>query len=242
MIFSKSRFHVATPSRWLMEKVERSMLTPAIVDARVIPNGVDLSVFRPSEKQKVREALVIPENARVLLFTAKGIRKNIWKDYDTLCSAVTRVAERMDEQEILFIALGEDASGERIGNAEVRFVPFQGDPEAVARYYQSADIYLHAARADTFPNTILEALACGTPVVATAIGGIPEQIEDGITGFLTPPGDAQAMASRVMELLENEGLRLQMGANASEDARRRFGNDRMVGQYVEWYGKILERQ
>jgi len=66
---------------------------------------------------------------------------------------------------------------ERIGQAEVKFVPYQSSPEDVAKYYQIADVYVHAARADTFPNTVLEALACGAPVVATAVGGIPEQIK-----------------------------------------------------------------
>ena len=61
-------------------------------------------------------------------------------------------------------------------------------------YYQAADIYIHAAKADTFPNVVLEALACGLPVVATAVGGIPEQIDHERTGFLVPPGDAAGMA------------------------------------------------
>ena len=94
---------------------------------------------------------------------------------------------------MLCIALGETAPSEQIGDIEIRFVPYQKDPEQVARYHQAADIYIHPARADTFPTTIIEALACGTPVVATAVGGIPEQIVEGKTGFLVPVGDAGAM-------------------------------------------------
>ncbi len=73
-------------------------------------------------------------------------------------AAVARVAERWQGSPLLVLALGEDAPPERIGRAEIRFVPFQSSPEAVARYYQAADVYLHAARADTFPTTVLEAL------------------------------------------------------------------------------------
>jgi len=130
---------------------------------------------------------------------------------------------------------GEAAPPERIGGVAIRFVPYLKDPRKVARYYQAADLYLHPARADTFPTTILEALACGTPVVASAVGGIPEQVVEGKTGFLVPVGDAPALAGRVLDLLEDEERRLQMGWEAAEDATRRFGLKRMVGDYLAFY-------
>jgi glycosyltransferase involved in cell wall biosynthesis len=241
-IYAKSRFHLATPSRWLMQKVEQSMLAPAVVEGRVIPNGVDLSVFHPADKQGVREVLGVPQDARVLLFTAVTIRHNIWKDYQTIRGAIARVAERLPGQRVLFLALGEEAPTERIGQAEVRFIPYQKELETVARYYQAADIYLHAARADTFPNTVLEALACGTPVVATAVGGIPEQVKDDVTGRLVPPGDAEAMAEAIIILLTDEALRRRLGYDAGQDAQIRFGLSRQVDAYLEWYGAIVERQ
>ncbi len=142
----------------------------------------------------------------------------------------------------LCIALGEAAPPERIGDVEIRFIPYQKDPEQVARYYQAADLYLHPARADTFPNTDLEALACGTPVVASAAGGIPEQVVEGKTGFLVPVGDARAMAERVLDLLADDGLRVRMGREAAEDAARRFGLERMVGEYLTFYKEILSDQ
>jgi glycosyltransferase involved in cell wall biosynthesis len=128
-----------------------------------------------------------------------------------------------------------DATPKQIGDVAIRFVPFQKDPQQVARYYQAADLYLHPARADTFPTTILEALACGTPVVASAVGGIPEQVVEGRTGFLVPVGDARALAGRVLDLLADEGLRLRMGRQAAEDAAQRFGLERMVGEYLAFY-------
>src|SRR5437588_514516 len=160
-----------------MRQVEQSMLAPGVVEARVIPNAIELSVFHPADRQAVRAALKIPQEAKVLLFSATVLRRNRFKDYATLRSAVAQVAERMYSQPILFIALGENAPAEQIGQAEVRFVSYQTDSRAVARYCQAADIYIHAARAEVWGLTITEALACGTPVVATAVGGIPEQVK-----------------------------------------------------------------
>ena len=195
-IYRKSRLHVVTPCRWLMDKVDQSMLKPAVVASKVIPNGVNLKVFHPADRAEARQALGLPHDATILLFAANGIRKNIWKDYLTLQSALAEIAKT--GAKVLCVALGETASPKRIGNVEIRFVPYQKDPRKVARYYQAADLYLHPTRADTFPTTVLEALACGIPVVASAVGGIPEQVVEGQTGFLVPVGDARAMAERVV--------------------------------------------
>jgi len=200
-----------------------------------------MSSERPADRQAVRAALGLPQEAKVLLFAANGIRKNIWKDYQTMRTAVAIVAERVHGQSLVFLALGEDAPSEQIGQAEIHFIPYQKDQLVVARYYQAADLYIHAARADTFPNVILEALACGTPVVATAVGGIPEQIDDGVTGFLTPPGDAEAMATRVQQLLVDEALRSGFSANAAKTARQRFDLEHQADTYLAWYNEIVQR-
>src|SRR5439155_11858967 len=86
-IFKNSRLYVATPSQWLMRKVEQSMLATGVVEARVIANGVELAVFNPSDQQEARAALGIPNEALVILFAATAIRRNIWKDYETVREA-----------------------------------------------------------------------------------------------------------------------------------------------------------
>ena len=235
-IYRKSRLFVVTPCQWLMDRVNQSMLKPGIVVSKVIPNGVDLKVFHPADQTEARADLGLPTDTKILLFAANGIRKNIWKDYKTLRSALAEIAKTGIK--VLCIALGDEGRPEQIGDVEIRFVPYQRDPEKVARYYQAADIYVHPTRADTFPTTVLEALACGTPVVASAVGGIPEQIEDGITGFLTLQGDAEAMAVRLMQLLEDDELRLRMGMQANDAAKERFDLEKQVKEYLRWYENI----
>lgn len=258
-IYTQSRFYVATPSRWLMRKVEQSMLKVAVAEGRVIPNGVDLASFHPGDKKEARAVLNIPEEARMLLFAANGIRRNPWKDYRTLRTAIALVAEHLYGQHVIFVALGDDAPAETIGRAEVRFVPYQKDPSAVASYYQAADVYTHAALADTFPNTVLEALACGSPIVATAVGGVVEQVKglwipdspsqhpllnkcviEEATGVLVPAGDAESMAASIARMLKNEPLRRQLGANAARDAENRFDLRRQADQYLAWYQDIVD--
>jgi glycosyltransferase involved in cell wall biosynthesis len=250
-IYRKSRIYLVTPCDWLMQKAKRSILLPAIAQARVIPYGIDLSVFCPGDVMNARSILGIPQDARVLLFVANSIQENIWKDYSTMRAAVSLISQRINSEKLIFIALGEDAPIERIGKAQIRFVPYQEDPETVAKYYQAADIYLHAARIDTFPNAILEALACGTPVVATAVGGIPEQVKgfdclpensdlnvyglDKATGILIKPKDAQTMAAAIERLLNDDSARRQLSKNAVSDARDRFDLRQEMESYLDFY-------
>jgi glycosyltransferase involved in cell wall biosynthesis len=237
-IYENSRLHVATPSEWLMRKVEQSMLMGGVVEARVIPNGVDLAVFHPSDQQPARAELGISNDALVVAFAATDIRRNMWKDFATVREAVGLTAERLTGSTVVFLAMGEDARPERFGSLEVRFLP-RSDPGSAARVYAAADVYAHAARADTFPNTVLEALACGIPVVATAVGGIPEQVDDGQTGFLVRTGDAQALSHRLTHLLSDEHLRRRMGMLAVETAQRRFDLARQVDAYLRWYSELV---
>jgi glycosyltransferase involved in cell wall biosynthesis len=258
-IYAGSRLYVATPSRWLMDKVAQSILAAGTVETRVIPNGIDLSVFCLADKREARAALQLPEDAKILLCSGYRIKRNIWKDYKTVRAAIGQAAERLQKQRVIFIALGEEGTGELIGQMETRFVPYQKDLALVARYYQAADLYVHAARADTFPTTILEALACGTPVVATAVGGIPEQVRglkgftsrqvdsdgniygvDKATGLLVPPAGAEQMAHGIERLLKADFLRHRMSENAAKDARERFNLERQVNNYLEWYEELTQ--
>lgn len=257
-IYSRSRLFVATPSRWMMDKVRRSMLAGGVVDACVIPNGVDLDVFRPAKGREVaRRELGLDIDEFVVVFAANGVRDNVWKDMATLRLALDIASRTLNGKvRVRFLALGESAPVERVGMASLEFVPYVNDPDTVARYFRAASVYAHAARADTFPTTILEALACGTPIVATAVGGIPEQVQsltgrcasasvstlskDVATGILTAPGDANGLAAAMVLLACDVALIETLGQNARRDAERRFDVRRQVDDYVDWYRHILK--
>ena len=241
-LYARSRFYVAAPCRWLLDKVAQSMVAPAVIESRVIPNGIDLAVFNAGDRDAAREQLGLPREADILLFTALSIRENVWKDYRTLRSAIALLGERRLIRPLIFLAVGEVALPEKIGNAEIRFVRYTEEAGQVAKFYHAADLYIHASRADTFPTSVLEGLACERPVVATAVGGIPEQIMDGQTGLLTPPGDAESMAAAIGCLLDDPTRRSAMGAKAGEEARRNFGRDRMIKNYLAWFDEILDRE
>lgn len=250
-IYASSRLRVATPSRWLHDKVAASMLGPHLQELRIIPNGVDTSVFRPADRARVRDALGLPVDGHIVLLTT-GSRGSMWKDDATLRAAMSKLAATPATAGTLFVAVGRESAVTMAGGARTRSIPFQHDQRVMAQYYQAADLYLHAARADTFPLAVLEALACGTPVVATAVGGVPEQIKavsmsersataigDG-TGMLVPPADGARMAAAVEALLADAAARRQMSANAIADVVARFDREQQVTAYLDWFSEIVK--
>jgi glycosyltransferase involved in cell wall biosynthesis len=237
-IYQQSKLYVAAPSRWLLDEALASILQPAIVEARHIPNGVALETFSPGDRLAARATLGLPLDADIALFVANSTVSNPFKDYATLEAAVARIAAKPSQRETIFINLGEAGAEKRVGAVTIRYVGYQREPQQVARFYQAADVYLHAARAENFPCTILEALACGTPVVATAVGGIPEQIREGVTGFLTPLADSAAMAARTAQLFDDVALRQRMGEAAAQHAREKFSLARQAAAYLDWYHEV----
>jgi glycosyltransferase involved in cell wall biosynthesis len=236
-IYRDSRLYVATPSRWLMDRVQRSMLRPGIAEARVIPNGIDLEVFHPVDRNRARAESGFERDDLVVLFAAKALQRNRYRDHRTLRAAIERVAARWSGRPLTFVALGQRSAADETVQAPIRFVPFQSDPQAVARHYRAADLFVHATRADTYPNVVLEAGACGTPVVASRVGGIPEQIVQGRTGELVPVSDVESLAAAITELLGDVPRRRSLGERAVDEARRRFDAKKMVGAYLEWYAR-----
>ena len=146
---------------------------------------------------------------------------------------------------VLALAVGDQPHRETISSVELRFVAFEQDPSIMASYYNSCDVYVHAARVDTFPNSVLEAMACGVPVVASNVGGIPEQVislengADNATGILVPVGNAEAISSAIFQLLGDGCLREKLGNNAAVVAKQQFSLVQQTSRYVSLYEKIL---
>ncbi|MGE5502851.1 MAG: glycosyltransferase [Actinomycetota bacterium] len=247
-LFAASRIYLATPSEWLMQRARASILWPAVVEARVIHNAVDDAFFAAPSRAEARTRLGLPADTPMLLFAANSIRNNEWKDFATLRAALALLAGRgADRRPPLLVALGEEGPEQDIGGARLRFIPFQTDPALVACWFAAADLYLHAARVETFSLTIAEAMACGTPVVATEAGAVAERIvdlgragPDRATGILVGAGDAAGMAAGADLLLSDPGLAAQLAANARAVALDLYRGRRQADAYLSWFAEIAK--
>lgn len=236
-ILRRSRLHVVGPSQWVLDKAADSILADATIDARLIPNGVDQTVFAPADTAAARSELGLPAEALVLVFSAGA--GNPYKDPGTLVAALPEIARRAAGREVVLVVLGARIEAPPAVGMRVVSVPFLDEARDVARYLQAADLAVHTAHAENHPLVVLEAQSCGLPVVATRIGGVPETLVDGMTGVLVPPTDPGALAAAVASLLLDGDRRASMGRAALEHARGRLGLDRMIDAYVSLYRELV---
>ncbi len=233
-LYSRSRLFLATPSQWLMSMFDEAGF-PAL-ERRVIPYGVDTAVFAPGDRATARRSLGLDPHARIALVVANRLRTNPWKGYDWL----RQVASRLGATHI--VCVGDEGEAQTIGEARLIFAGWEQREARMADYYRAADILVHLSRADTFPLTILEAMSCALPVIATAVGGIPEQVRDGENGYLVRPGDIVAMTERLRACLGDSASARAMGARGRAIVEQRFRLETQVQAYLDWYAELREKR
>lgn len=242
-LLAGARVHVTTPSRWLMDRARRSLLAPAIVGSRVVPNPIDTAVFAPGSRDAARAELGLDPGAAVLAFVSNLGATNPHKDFATLRRAVSRLTGAPEPGRALeLLVVGAEAPEERPApGLRVRHLPYERSRRRMAAVYRAADVYVHAARDESFCLTAAEALACGTPVVASASGGLTEVVDHARTGLVVAPGDDARLARGVDELLGDPARRERMGRLGGATVRRRYGGDRPVGELHAWCEEIAAR-
>ncbi len=236
-IFAQCRVAVTAPSQWLLDQARESMLQAE--EYRLIPNGIDLEAFRPGDRAADRARLGLPAEVPVVMVAAAS-RRNVYKDPETQAAGLRALAAAWNgpaRPVVLCVGAAPDPSG--FGGLTVHAEPYQSHPGALAACYRAADVFVHTARAEAFGKTVTEAMACGTPVVASAVGGIPEQLSDGREGFLCPPGDAAALAARLLDLLSQPQRRADCAAAALRRAQD-YDVRTQVSRFLEWYEDLIQ--
>lgn len=201
----------------------------------VVPNPVDTCAFAPGNEARRPEVLIVGRLER--------------RKLGDLPEAMPIVMARCPEAVFRFVGGdGPDESGhswrERLMEGlppeqRNRLVFEQVPRDQLAQRYRLAAVVVMASRWENFPYALLEAMACGTPVVATRTGGLPEMVSDGVNGILVSQQDAGGLADAICQLLENPELRSQMGANARRVAEERFSVERVVPKMIETYQTVL---
>jgi glycosyltransferase involved in cell wall biosynthesis len=209
----------------------------------VIPDGIEMERFEVRiDFQKQRQELGIAPNDLVVGMVAK-----LWegKGHCTLIDATPQIIQEVPNVKFIFVGDGylrQDL--EKLGLAKgmndyIIFAGFRKDiPEITAIF----DIAVLASFFEGLGRVLLEAMALGKPVVATNVGGIPEVVQDGLNGFLVPPGDSQALARAIIRLLKDEQLRRKMGDEARKMIDERFSAEKMVEEIQKVYEELLKKK
>jgi len=217
------------------EAVAETVVAMGVPRARitVIPNGVDVSRFDapPLERRALGAADGEPVIGSVGCLAAR-------KDYGTLIEALARLAERRPAFHAALVGDGPEraaleALAARLGVSGR--VTFLGERSDVERLLPAMDVFVLSSREEGIPNALLEAMAAGRPAVATAVGGTPEVLEGGVTGWLVPPADPAAMAVALEQALGDPAEAARRGAAARAATRERMSIDAMVRRHEDFY-------
>lgn len=218
----KDRLALVAPSRWLASCCESSSIMAGRTCA-VVPNGFDTAHFGPHQRAFGRQRLGWPKDKRVVLFGAFDAG-NPRKGMETLLHALDGLGS-----DVLLVSMGAPIPALK-GRPDVISTGLLHDADAIARHYAAADIFVLPSMAENLPNTICEAHLCGTPVVAFAVGGIPEQI-DGSNGLLVHTRSSDALREAMRAALDRSWDHAAIAAAA----RERYDAERVVRRYQAIY-------
>lgn len=225
------------------ERQRRELIALGIAPAHKvveIPLGLDLDPFlRAPERHAARSVLGLPDEAPVVAFVGRLVPI---KDVPTFLHAVAVLRRRLPDLIALVVGDGELRAQLRVLATELgldtscRFLGWRSDIEVV---YAAADVVALSSRNEGSPVSLIEALASARPVVATAVGGVPDIVRDRENGLLVPPADPAALAAALEELLGEPARRERYGEVGREMARARFDASRLVADTERLYRTLL---
>ncbi len=195
----------------------------------VIYNGVDHEPFLKAQRKK--------EDSEVIITYVGRLAPP--KDLKTLLKAI----KPLTGVKVLIVGDGElrnEVEKYVLKNELSEKVFLLGEREDVPEILANSDIFVLPSRWEGLPFTIIESMMAGLPIVASKVGGIPELVDDGVTGFLVPPGDHLSLAQAIKKLIDDKNLREEMGRNGREKALKLFTVERMLNETIKVYDEVLK--
>jgi glycosyltransferase involved in cell wall biosynthesis len=226
-----SQLHFVAQSRWIKSQVQASPLTSRF-SATVIPNGLDTEIFQPRDGKGFRRAVGIPEGAHVILFVAQSI-SNRRKGFKLLLEAVQRL------EDVYLLSVGGTQPEYEMAVPSLHLGSIDSDV-LLSAIYSSADLFVIPSLQDNLPNTVLEAMACGTPVVGFDTGGIPDMVRPGETGWLAGVGDVRALREVIQHALSDDAGRTRMGRQCRAVVEKEYTLEVQTQRYMALYRKMVE--
>lgn len=227
---AKGNLHFVTCSDWLGDEVRNSALL-SNYPVTTIPNPIDSTFFKPLEKSVARDRLEIKSRKRLILFVAMNTTDER-KGFRFLAEALKKVNN--EDAELLVIGKAKKETLEALP-LEVNYLGFIKSKEKMHAVYNAADVYVSPTLQDNLPNTVMESLSCGTPVVAFNTGGVPEMVEDGKEGRIVPQRDVPGLAKAIDWVLEDETRYRKLSENARQKVLDKFSYSKVANQYLRLF-------
>jgi len=229
---------IVCPSHWLARCAQESALFQGW-PIQVIPHPIDLNVWRPVPKPVARGVLGLDPAARLVLLGAPGGLSDVRKGGDLALEALARLAASPDAPDGLLVFGQSAAAGHATLPLPTRFLGRLHDDLSLVLAYSAADVFIMPSRQEAFGQTALESLACGTPVVAFDIGGLPDMVTHRENGWLARPFDPEDLARGIAWVLSDSARRAELAQAARRSAETQFAEAVVAAQYRALYETVL---
>ncbi len=229
---------IIAPSQWLLKCAEKSEIFKN-KEKKCIPNGVPIENFRIINKENCREIIKLSKKKFVILFCAESINK-YRKGSTFLIKALEHLKNEMDTSQITLLMIGKKKNNLDY-NFDIKQLGYIQNEDFLSVGYNSADLFVIPSLAENLPNTIIESMSCGTPVVGFNVGGIPELIKDNKNGLLANYKDSKDLAKKIKWMIEHPEERKKMGINARKFIEEEFSQEIQAKEYIKEYEKLIEK-
>lgn len=227
-----------SPSVWLADEAKTSDLFQNF-KIEHIPNGIDTDIFKKHGTASSRKKYGLPLDKKLILFGAVNPLSGERKGYKLLIDVVHKLLASDISKNVAVVVFGS-ADGHNIDfGLPTYFAGKISSEQDLAELYSAADIFIAPSKEDNLPNTVVESMACGTPVAAFHIGGMPDMIDDKINGVLIPAFETEPMAEEVASVLSDAGYRERLSVGARKKALEKFDIHTVVKKYYQLYNSIL---
>jgi glycosyltransferase involved in cell wall biosynthesis len=239
-LYAQCDITVVAPSSWT-ERLARESPLLGMFPVQRIPNGLDSQVFRPIPRDVACEIMQYDPAVRRILFVAHGLDNNPRKGGPTLMDALRLIGPQANVELVLAGVGG--STWEQAGlPISVRRAGYITDDRFLAALYSCADLMVVPSAVENLPNTLLEAMACGLPVVALDAGGMADAVQDGVTGYLVGQHDTAGLSKRIRQLLYDSDLRRGMGKAARQLIEQEFTSAIQADRFATLYGETIARR
>ncbi|MCP5108397.1 MAG: glycosyltransferase, partial [bacterium] len=245
-LIDPAKLFIVTPSRWLSKCAKESFLFRNL-SVETIPNSIETDIFRPlKDKVAIKNKYNIPGDVVTILFGAlsgnikrKGFDK-LMAAFDT-CSRDETFKLAVQNKKIRLLCFGTPSNElDRLNIPYSSFGKISDDLE-LRDIYNASDFFVLPSLEDNLPNTMLEAMACGTPVIAFDVGGMPDMISDQENGRLIPAFDTVKFGRAVIDLALNKEKRMRLGMHSRELIETGYKLEDQARNYIELFSRLLPR-
>ena len=240
-LWKNTNLTIVSPSRWLADCAKESSLFKNL-RIEVIPYTIDTEIFKPVDKYAARYILNIPKDKRIILFGGLSATSDKRKGFQYLIPALKKLEDYGINKDSEILIFGASKPKEDIETKfHTNYLGFINDDITLSIIYSAADVFVMPSIQDNFPNTVLESLSCGTPVVSFGIGGNLDMINHRENGYLAKPFEIEDLANGIKWILsEDNNIAKNLGVSARQKVEKEYNINKVTSMYLNLFGELIK--